>query len=74
MYAFIILPSIKYHWLFEFQVAIFFLGLSLILEDMVVLSWMLSNLLALINALRTFSCRDSLTVFVTMIYYTIQIP
>jgi hypothetical protein len=40
---------------------------------MVVLSWMLSNLLALINALRTFSCRDSLTVFV-MIYYTIQIP
>jgi hypothetical protein len=24
MYAFIILPSIKYHWLFEFQVAIFF--------------------------------------------------
>jgi hypothetical protein len=73
MHAFIILPSIKYHWLFEFQVAIF-LGLSLILEDMVVMSWMLSNLLALINALRTFSCRDSLTVFVMMIYYTIQIP
>jgi hypothetical protein len=24
MYAFIIPPSIKYHWLFEFQVAIFF--------------------------------------------------
>jgi hypothetical protein len=70
MYAFIILPSIKYHLLFEFQVAIFS-GLSLILEDMVVLSRMLSNLLALINALRTFSCRDSLTVFVMMIYYTI---
>jgi hypothetical protein len=24
MYAFIILPSIKYHWLFEFQIANFF--------------------------------------------------
>jgi hypothetical protein len=57
---------------FVIQVA-FFSGLSLILEDMVVLSWMLSNRLALINALRTFSCRDSLTVFVIMIYYTIQI-
>jgi hypothetical protein len=70
------------HSLFYLQLSILgylnfklhFLGPSLILENMVVLSWMLFNLLGLINALRTFSCRDSLTVFVMMIYYTIQIP